>query len=265
MMSFSIAALQSKVAAVLTNVGCRKKRAAEPMPDSHDALKLGTEIDDALKAELSTPQEAPSSQASTHSPVSDEASTGIESGPCSADEKEAQAAAVVPLAVRSEEPVRRRARNAELTSLCDCFMDLIGMEEPDDCVVRLVHRAIDLLFRCGYSVEDTCSVLAHASVYFMDAFEFCGARMEAREVGNILTVLMFLAHSYVLDETCPLRLWHSNLFRGYCTVKTLNAATLKLLEVRGWVLRVEPEALEPRHARLLQAIGIAEPRCPVRA
>lgn len=259
----SIATFQSKVAAVLTSVGCRKKRAAEPMPESHDALKAGTESHDVLKAELSSPQEAPSSQASTHSPVSDEASTGLESGPCSADEKEAQAAAVVPLAVRGEEPVRRRASKAELTSLCDCLMDMIGMTEADDCVVKLVHRAIDLLFRCGFAVEDTCSILAHTSVYFMDAFEFCGSRMEAREVGNILMVLMYLAHSYILDETCPLRTWHSNLFRGYCTVKTLNAASLKLLEVRGWVLRVEPEALEPRHAKFLQAVGIADPRCPL--
>lgn len=156
-------------------------------------------------------------------------------------------------AAEKEATARRRPNRTELTRVIDCMWDLMGTEnEAEECVVKLLIRAIDLLYRCGFPVEDVCSVLAHASIYFVDVLEFCGPRMESREAGNILVVLMYLAHSYVMDEACPLKTWHSNLFRGYCSVGTLNAAAMKLLEVRGWVLRVEPDELARRYELLMQ-------------
>lgn len=295
MATSGIESFQHTVAAVFSRIssGCQRKRASEPAPQSRDAV---------MKVEESVAQEPTSSPASTHSPSSDEASTSQDNGPDSTEAEDADSdedqhtrkaqqspsgtvkdsdaddtdeevtagdaepAPTDAIASAGEkEPVRRRATEAELTSLGDCLMELIGMEDADEYVIKLVHRAIDLLFRCGFAVEDICCVLAHTSAYFMDAFEFCGPRMEAREVGNILLVLMFLAHTYILDETCPLRTWHSNLFRGYCTVKTLNAACLKLLEVRGYILSVEPDDLHRRHTKLMHAAGTVELQTPVQA
>lgn len=115
--------------------------------------------------------------------------------------------------------------------------------------------AIDLLYRCRYCAEDICLVLAHASSYFLDVRNVCGTRMDPDEVGDIIVVLMFIAHSYVLDETCPLRAWQKNVFLGQCSVKTVNMATMKLLRMRGYVLRLGEKDLQMRHQYLMHGAG----------
>merc|ERR1712113_372365 len=81
-----------------------------------------------------------------------------------------------------------------------------------------------------------------------------GSQMDHSEVGNVLVTLMFIAHCYVQDETCPLRVWHQHLFRKYCSLKTLNAAILRLLEIRQYVLRLETKELQRRFSYLLAAV-----------
>lgn len=98
-------------------------------------------------------------------------------------------------------------------------------------------------------------MLAHASSYFLDAYSFCGTRMDSNEVGNIIVILVYIAHAYVLDQTCPLRVWQENLFSGLCSVRTLDMATMKLLKVRGYVLRLDEKDLQMRHEYLMQAAG----------
>ncbi len=58
------------------------------------------------------------------------------------------------------------------------------------------------------------------------------------EKANVITILCFLAHCYVQDECCPLRVWHNCLFKKYCNLKTLNSAVVRVLMLMNWKLRV---------------------------
>jgi hypothetical protein len=77
--------------------------------------------------------------------------------------------------------------------------------------------------------------------------------MDANEVGNVMALLMFLAHSYVQDETCRLKTWHKYLFSKYCSLAMLSSAVMRLLEIRGYLLRLEDEDLNHRYTSLLRA------------
>lgn len=134
-----------------------------------------------------------------------------------------------------------------------CFLELAGLRGVEGDAVKLLLRVLRFLHQCDYAVEDICSILSHASAYFADAYSLCGSTMDANEVANVLAILVFVAHCYVQDETCPLQVWHRHLFRKYCSLKTLNAAVVRLLEIRQHRLRLEPEDLNQRFAHLLQA------------
>eukprot|EP00929_Paragymnodinium_shiwhaense_P006446 TRINITY_DN10989_c0_g1_i1.p1 TRINITY_DN10989_c0_g1~~TRINITY_DN10989_c0_g1_i1.p1 ORF type:complete len:314 (+),score=41.91 TRINITY_DN10989_c0_g1_i1:69-944(+) len=125
--------------------------------------------------------------------------------------------------------------------------------EMPEAVVRLVLRALEMLRKCKYSVEDVGVICAHATVYFRDAYNRRGDRMDWLELGNVLVLSLFLGHSYALDNVCPLHLWHSYLFNKYCTLADLDAAVVRILELRKWVLRVEEGELRRLHGELCQA------------
>jgi len=159
----------------------------------------------------------------------------------------------IPLGHRIQ-PYRRHAHCTDDIHLLSCFLELIQLPDVDGDTVKLLLRTIKFLRLCDYSVEDICSILAHASAYFFDAYALCGNHMDSSEVGNVLVTLMFVAHCYVQDETCPLHVWHQHLFRKYCPLKTLNAAIIRLLEIRCYVLRLETQDLNDRFTRLLQKV-----------
>lgn len=138
--------------------------------------------------------------------------------------------------------------------LLDCFLQLTQLTDVMGDSVKLLLRAIRLLHLCDYSVEDIASILAHASAYFLDAYAVCGRHMDASEVGNVLTLLMFIAHCYIQDETCPLHVWHRHLFRKYCPLKTLNAAVIRLLEIRHYTLGLDPQESSNRYTLLMRAV-----------
>jgi hypothetical protein len=153
------------------------------------------------------------------------------------------------------EPYKASAHCAEDVYLLSRFLELSDLAEEDadgDCL-KLLLRVLRFLHLCDYSMEDICSILAHASVYFRDVFKLCGDQMGSSEVGNVLATLIFIAHCYVQDETCPLHMWHKHLFRKYCALNTLNAAVMRLLEIRRHVLRLDPETLDRVFSSLLQA------------
>lgn len=151
-------------------------------------------------------------------------------------------------------PLLRYARCMDDIHLLACFLELAELKDIDGEAVKLLLRTLKFLRLCDYAVEDICSVLAHASAYFPDAWALCGADMDASEVGYILVTLTFVAHCYVQDETCPLHIWHQHLFRKYCPLKTLNAAVVQLLHIRGYMLRLKSEDLHRRNSRLLKSV-----------
>lgn len=151
------------------------------------------------------------------------------------------------------EPYAGYAHSASDVYLFASFLELAELEDIEGEAVKLMLRTIKFLNLCDYSVEDICSILAHASAYFLDAYSLCGHAMDTSEVGNVLACLTFIAHCYMQDETCPLNIWHQHLFRKYCPLKTLNAAVMRLLQIRGFRLRLEEEDLQLRFKTLLQA------------
>lgn len=119
---------------------------------------------------------------------------------------------------------------------------------------RLV-RSLNFLRSCDYPMPDIIVVLAHASTYCSSIHGHVG-RMQPKETVNVLMVLMFIAHSYVLDVHCPLRTWHHYLFRDYCELPTLERAIMSLMKLKGYVLRL-PEDVVEAHADELSACILA--------
>jgi hypothetical protein len=93
-------------------------------------------------------------------------------------------------------------------------------------------------------------MVAHASSYLKMLFETLEAKqqkpMGLQEVTHIFCLLMYLAHSYIEDQNCPLKVWHEHLFRRYCDLKTLSSAVMQVLEQLAFALRIEPTELEKR-------------------
>lgn len=108
----------------------------------------------------------------------------------------------------------------------------------DEAFYKVVLQGVRLLHLCDFEYSDVVLVLAYASVYFHTTYEAIGSMMSGAEAAHVCTLLIFLAHSFVLDETCPLRCWRSHVFRKYCTLKVLDAALFRLFNLRGFRLRL---------------------------
>lgn len=194
-------------------------------------------------------------------PTSDKESTVAPSSDCASLRSSEECRGVRKLAIVWEDVhlghrIQPYLAHASCTSdvyLLGCLLKLTRQKDIDGASVKLVLRALRFLHRCDYSTEDICSILAHASAYFLDAHALCGRNMAPTEVGNVLVTLMFIAHSYVQDETCPLDIWHRHLFKNYCSLKTLSAAVVRLLEIRRYILRLGDQDLTDRYTVLTQA------------
>jgi len=135
-------------------------------------------------------------------------------------------------------------------TLVNRFMEMSKV--PPDAAAdasKLVLKSVQLLQSCGFGVDEIAAVMGHTSIYFIDISERCAA-MGNSEVGNIVTLLMYMAHSYVLDENCPLRVWHQHLFVGYCDLPTLNKALMCLMKMRKFILRVDQQEAWSRYESL---------------
>jgi hypothetical protein len=122
--------------------------------------------------------------------------------------------------------------------------------DPPKEVLRLVLRAMKLLHLCDYLHEDVCCILAYTSVYLRSTYKACGHLMDSQEVANVVVAQMFIAHSYIQDATCPLRVWHEVIFQKYCSVQTLNAVIMRLIEIRGYRLRIDRKEMMRRYKYL---------------
>lgn len=118
---------------------------------------------------------------------------------------------------------------------------------------RKVLKGIRLMHSCDFNYSDVVVTLAYASVYFAGTYAAIGGSMSVSEAAHVVVLLIFLAHSFVLDETCPLRYWQRNIFRNYCTLKVLDAALFRLFEMRLFVLRVPQDEEKRALSALLRA------------
>eukprot|EP00929_Paragymnodinium_shiwhaense_P058858 TRINITY_DN29485_c0_g1_i1.p1 TRINITY_DN29485_c0_g1~~TRINITY_DN29485_c0_g1_i1.p1 ORF type:complete len:321 (-),score=68.59 TRINITY_DN29485_c0_g1_i1:320-1159(-) len=158
-------------------------------------------------------------------------------------------------------PYKHHAHCTDDVWLASRLLEMIAISEVDAELIKLLLKCLKFLRLCDYSAEDICSILAHTSAYFADAYQIFGAKMSGAEVGNVLATQMFIAHCYVQDEACPLSVWHQHLFRKYCTLKMLDAAVLRLMEVRGYKLRLEQQELQHRYDAFLQTLRARPPCC----
>lgn len=138
--------------------------------------------------------------------------------------------------------------------LAYCYLSFASGGYVSADSVKLLLGAIKLMHLCDIEVPDICSVLAHACVYFSELYAVCGKRMSLREKGNVMVSFIYLAHTYVLDVTCPLRFWHQHLFHNYCDIATLDKAVMQMMKVRNYILRVDDHDLNRRFACLLQSV-----------
>lgn len=134
-----------------------------------------------------------------------------------------------------------------------CFLELSEVTDVCESSAKLLFRSIRLLRLCNYSSEEMCSILAHASVYFLDYRKSKSDLATEREDCHILVTFMYIAHCYVLDNSCPLRYWHAQLFRKYCRLKLLDTAVMHLLRLRDFVLRPPEEDLAKRYLLLIHS------------
>jgi hypothetical protein len=121
-----------------------------------------------------------------------------------------------------------------------------SVKVKQDMLYEPVLKGIRLLHLCDYHYSDVVVVLAHAGVYFKMVFESVGDRMSAKEAGFVSALLIYLAHAFVLDETCPMKVWQQYVFRKYCNVKVMGAAVFRLLLLRKYSLLISEE--EEKHA-----------------
>ncbi|CAE7040185.1 unnamed protein product [Symbiodinium sp. CCMP2592] len=194
-----------------------------------------------------------------HKPRADTASTAVVSssaGHTSTSLEGVEGVAWETVAFRQDLwPLRSYAHHPEDIPLISKFLELTPLTSIVPAAGKLLLRVLRFLHMCDYRLEDICAILAHASAYFMDVYSQC-AGMQATEVGHILATLIFIAHCYVQDETCPLNIWQKHLFKKYCSLKTLNSAVIRLLEIRRYRLRLPQDDLWKRLEALASSIAM---------
>eukprot|EP00440_Ansanella_granifera_P003309 gb/GFBE01003601.1/.p1 GENE.gb/GFBE01003601.1/~~gb/GFBE01003601.1/.p1 ORF type:complete len:389 (+),score=48.12 gb/GFBE01003601.1/:1-1167(+) len=110
-----------------------------------------------------------------------------------------------------------------------------------DILYKKVLQGVRLMHLCDYHYADVVLTLAYASVYFRSAFVSIGHKMSDYEAAHVCVLLIYLAHSFLLDETCPLRVWQQHIFKKYCNLKVLDAALFRIFQMRGFKLRITEE------------------------
>jgi hypothetical protein len=158
--------------------------------------------------------------------------------------------------------VRTHAHSPADLEILSRFLDLQLLDghselalDPPRRLLRLLLRAMKLLHLCNFHHEDVCCILAHTSLCFRSTYRACGHQMDSQEVSNAVVAQMFIAHSYIQDEICPLWAWHEHIFRNYCSMKTLNEVILKLLAIRAYSLRVDRKEMMKRYEHLCGSCG----------
>lgn len=134
--------------------------------------------------------------------------------------------------------------------VCFCEMSLLPLSAAH---VRAATGAVSLLNMCGCDPSDICVVLAFASAYFASIVQTSHHRdvMASEEMVNLLAVCIFVAHCFVLDNNCPLHVWRDMVLQSRCSLRALNAATVHVLRVMDFRLRLDDVILRRRLRQLL--------------
>jgi hypothetical protein len=130
---------------------------------------------------------------------------------------------------------------------------VLGEREPSKLLRRKFLLLMRMLRCCDYEIYDLVTVVTHAMCYFEREPKRLSHGMGEEEKTNVFILLCFVAHSFVLDEVCPLTTWHTYLFRDYCDVATLNHGLVTILRILAWQLRLRDS--EQSVARQMQLMA----------
>eukprot|EP00927_Polykrikos_kofoidii_P062507 TRINITY_DN57318_c0_g1_i1.p1 TRINITY_DN57318_c0_g1~~TRINITY_DN57318_c0_g1_i1.p1 ORF type:complete len:355 (-),score=51.76 TRINITY_DN57318_c0_g1_i1:42-1106(-) len=137
------------------------------------------------------------------------------------------------------------------TELAHCFSKLVVTDVDDEEIFSAAFRSVSFLRSCGYALEDIASCLAHTSVY-LNSFSYLS--FGSCEIGRIVIVLMFIAHSYVLDDHCPISSWHQHLLSDYCEKSDLDKAVFSLMKLRDYKLGIAEDEGNSRYQQLITSV-----------
>eukprot|EP00930_Biecheleria_cincta_P028751 TRINITY_DN20045_c0_g1_i3.p1 TRINITY_DN20045_c0_g1~~TRINITY_DN20045_c0_g1_i3.p1 ORF type:complete len:360 (-),score=54.68 TRINITY_DN20045_c0_g1_i3:104-1183(-) len=129
-----------------------------------------------------------------------------------------------------------------------------------ETLYKKVLQGLKLMHLCDYHYADVVLTLAYASVYFRSAFVAIGHKMSDYEAAHVSVLLIYLAHSFLLDETCPLRVWQQHVFKKYCNLKVLDAALFRIFQMRTFKLRITQQEEQQALTRLLGQASICHVR-----
>lgn len=121
------------------------------------------------------------------------------------------------------------------------FMDTlenVASRAKGDITCKTILKGVRLMQSCKCGYADIVLTLAYTSVYFRETVGQISQDMCDYEAAHVCAVLMFLAHSYILDETCPLKFWQQKIFKNYCTLKILDMALFRLFGLLNFQLRI---------------------------
>lgn len=220
---------------------------------------MASKIEKSSKVELSSVRDADSTAFGEWTPLKPKkGSRGREESPFTASTR---ASSPTASEIRSEAGSTRSGRSARSARshkprvLSDVqlgakFCDEIHLSADSGPCRQMVLNMLNMLHRCGYEHGTIVMVLAVALVHLDHVFPRMDKRIDDTEAVSIAVMQCFHAHSYLIDEPCPLRYWHANIYANYCDVQVLNIVAYKLLKLLKYNLSVTDAELEAKLAIL---------------
>jgi len=138
--------------------------------------------------------------------------------------------------------MHRHAYSPSDVGLCERFADMVKLDPAGVTGRVMLVRMVRMLQLCDYTIEDVLAILSLAAVQLAKVFEACPGRMDDTERASITVLQCYNAHCFVLDEACPLKYWRKHVYGdNYCSLKVLNAASMKLFKILKYNLCVPEE------------------------
>lgn len=96
------------------------------------------------------------------------------------------------------------------------------------CGYGLIMETSDMLYKCGISPHDIVLTLALTLCQIENNTELF-AKCSGYEYSYTCVLQIYLAHCWLLDETCSIVFWHKEIFYKYSTYERLAFIALRLL------------------------------------
>lgn len=151
------------------------------------------------------------------------------------------------------EALHQRAQIPADVHICIRFCEEAELDPFSQGAITLM-RLIRMLHKAQFPIENIIWILALALCQFQRSLKRLSV-MGRRERANVCVLHAFIAHSYLEDETCPLKVWHANIFQNYCDLSTLQDALFKLLMLQDFTLSANPQQVKMKALRLLTPVA----------